>query len=229
MPTDGGGAAALVARLQALAPRDTGSHAWWSQCASLERLNAAVHAAGSGADGAATAAEVVGAFAAAPQAVQLLVHTLLVAEAWRERVLPHVGAQTSPGRQSSCHSVSLPVRGCSHASLLQSPPDRRPGCATTWRATTRRWWPTCWRRCWPRTPCSRRRRRTRCLSWPTTALGRHVADTGPVRATRSGPLTRPSAPAMHCTAGVPDHREAQRPAGGSVRVTRLSESTHSTG
>jgi hypothetical protein len=112
MPAAVGDVAALVAQLQALAPADTGLAAWWSQCTALERLNAAVHAAGSGGDGASAAAAVVGAFRAAPQQLQVLVHALLVAEAWRERVLPHVGAHTSCSRQRCCATVSRahPVR-----------------------------------------------------------------------------------------------------------------------
>ena len=225
MPAAMGDVAVLVARLQALSPGDTGSSAWWAQCTSLERLNAAVHAAGAGGNGGSTAAAVVGAFTAAPQQLEVLVHTLLVAEAWRERVLPHLGAQAGSSAHCCCRSVLLAV---AHASLVvQSPPDRLRSCAATWRATTRRWWPTCWRRCCLKTPSSRRRQRTRCLSWPTTALGRHVGP-GAVSGTRS-PLFTHTSPAsvIHCAAGVPDHREAQRAARGSVRSHIHLSKSHS--
>ena len=85
-------ASRLVASLRPLTPADVGSAAWWQQRRCVERLNSGAHAADGAGDDAACAASVAAAFAESPDKLDCLVQELLLAEAWRERVAPHLGA-----------------------------------------------------------------------------------------------------------------------------------------
>lgn len=85
-------AARLAASLRCFAPTDVGGADWWQQRRCVERLNSGAHASDGGGDGAPCAAAVAAAFAAQPSAVDCLVRELLLAEAWRDRVAPHLGA-----------------------------------------------------------------------------------------------------------------------------------------
>jgi len=75
---------AALASLRLLPLAEVGSDAWWAQRRVLERLNAACHSE-AGAEAAAAVSET-------PSALDTLVQALLVAEGWRERVAPQLGA-----------------------------------------------------------------------------------------------------------------------------------------
>ncbi len=77
---------AHVRELRALPPEAIGGDSWWTQRRALERLNAAAHAEGD------AAAAVGAAFALVPSSLDVLVCTLLAAEAWRDRVAPQLCA-----------------------------------------------------------------------------------------------------------------------------------------
>jgi hypothetical protein len=80
-------AARLVASLRTFTPAEVGCAAWWQQRRALERLNAGAHA-----EAAAAAAVFTALCASAPGAVDVLARELLLAEAWRDRVVPRLGA-----------------------------------------------------------------------------------------------------------------------------------------
>jgi hypothetical protein len=84
-------ASRLVASLRAFSPSDVGTAAWWQQRRAVERLNSGAHAADGSGDAASCAASVAAAFSEAPLRLDCLVQELLLTEAWRDRVAPHLG------------------------------------------------------------------------------------------------------------------------------------------
>lgn len=84
-------ASRLAASLRAFSPSDVGTAAWWHQRRAVERLNSGAHAADGSGDADSCATSVAAAFAEAPSRLDCLVQELLLVEAWRDRVAPHLG------------------------------------------------------------------------------------------------------------------------------------------
>ena len=127
----------LVAGLRAFSPADVGCAAWWDQRRTVERLNSGAHAIG------AAAHVVTTALAASPTGMRVLVRELLLVEAWRDRVVPRLGASRALRTLAESSSavrlaLTMPVVQAWRAA---SPPC---SCACTLHCTTRRCAPTCW-------------------------------------------------------------------------------------
>ena len=97
-------ASRLAASLRPFAATDVGGDAWWHQRRVVERLNSGAHADGGG--DAACAPSVAAAFAEQPLRLDVLVQELILAEAWRERVAPHLGTQST---RRGCVMAAMPT------------------------------------------------------------------------------------------------------------------------
>jgi hypothetical protein len=105
--------ASLVTSLRAVPPTEVGTPAWWNHVRAVERLNATLHGACVNQTGSTAVGD---AFTACPAATDAVVTTLLVAEAFRERVLPHVGALVRQlCAMLRCAVTSTPMHSRTHA------------------------------------------------------------------------------------------------------------------